>query len=308
MSKKNWLPSSLKIKISQFWRSYRRLLIIGVPLLTVFLLVLPIMKKDWLAYPAPLRAEIALKQLLADEAVGVACRETCQKQRQQYLNLIFRGGEQMRPKITQALIASSTNSEIRHLLISGWQGNDWKAPGEEVVAAAPSLESQAALIEAWPELAPANWWLEISDRFYASEEDGEKILILANLRGRGEPIAEELIEEILKNSDYSETLQGQAYFLWANLPNKEKAQTLIPLTAWQEILLNENYPETLKEMIIWGLAPSPDLGYDGEESKKLLKMFLTQSKGYSAYLSLAAETVLLEWLKLIPDPNPEAII
>lgn len=303
MSKKNWFPLTLRIKIRKFWHSYQRPLLIGVPLLILFLVLLPILKKSWLDYPAPLRAKIALNYLLADKSTGVACRETCQKQRQQYLNLIFNGGQQVRSETEKALVSSSTSSEIRSLLIRGWQSVGWVAPEPDILTSAPSLAVQTSLIEAWPELAPANWWAEISNRFYTSQEDEERLLILKNLLGRQDSVAEELVVTVLKDSSYSESLQGQAYFLWANLPDRERAQALMPLTAWREILLRPDYSETFKEMIIWGLTPVPGLISDGEEIKELLKIILTKPGGVNLHLRLAAESVLDEWLLIIPDPT-----
>jgi hypothetical protein len=303
MSKKNWFPLTLRIKIRKFWHSYQRPLLIGVPLLILFLVLLPILKKSWLDYPAPLRAKIALNYLLADKSTGVACRETCQKQRQQYLNLIFNGGQQVRSETEKALVSSSTSPEIRSLLIRGWQSVGWGSPEPDILTSAPSLAVQTSLIEAWPELAPANWWAEISNRFYTSQEDEERLLILKNLLGRQDSVAEELVVTVLKDSSYSESLQGQAYFLWANLPDRERAQALMPLTAWREILLRPDYSETFKEMIIWGLTPVPGLISDGEEIKELLKIILTKPGGVNLHLRLAAESVLDEWLLIIPDPT-----
>ncbi|BFD24960.2 MAG: hypothetical protein JST_000276 [Candidatus Parcubacteria bacterium] len=301
MSKKNWLPLTLRIKIRKFWRAYRRPLLIILPLLILFLGLLPILKKSWLNYPAPLRAKIALSYLLADKSTGVACRETCQKQRQQYLNLIFRGGGQARSETEKALVSSSTSPEIRSLLIKGWQSAAWEAPEPDILTSAPSLGVQTTLIEAWPELAPANWWAEISNRFYASQEDEERLLILKNLLGRQDPVAEELVVAVLMDPDYLGALQEQAYFLWANLPERERAQDLMPLAAWGEILLRPDYSGALKEMIIWGLTPAPELISEGEEIKELLKIILSKPEDFDAHLRLAAESILADWVLIIPD-------
>lgn len=301
MSRKKWRTLFLKIKIIKFWRSYRWYLIGGLVFLSLFLLLVPIMKKNWLFYPAPLRAQIALEHLLKDQALGSSCRESCQRERQQYVALIFAGGEETLSNIEKALIASSTNPEIRHLLISGWQEAGWDSPGPEILAAVPYLEQQVALVQAWPELAPSDWLAEIINRFYISQQSDEQLLILRNLLGKQESAVEELIKEVIQNQDYSDSIREEAYLLWANLPDKERAQALIPLSLWQEILLSEASSDSLKEMIIWGLAPTADLNYQAEELKQLLRIIVEQTDNFNPHLHLAAETILFDWLALKPD-------
>lgn len=301
MSRKKWRTLSLKIKIIKFWHLYRWYLIGALVFLSLFLLLFPIMKKDWLIYPAPLRAQIALSYLLNDQALGGSCRESCQKERQQYAALVFAGGQDLRLKMEKALIASSTNPEIRRLLINSWQEADWGAPNLELLSSAPYLEQQIALVQAWPELAPADWLAELINRFYESKDDSERVLILRNLLGNQEPIVEELIKEIIQNKNYANSIKEEAYLLWANLPNKERAQALIDLSLWQEVLLSESSSSSLKESIIWGLAPKTHLIYQAEELKQLLKAFLEQIDDLNPHLRLATETILFDWLKLKPD-------
>jgi len=301
MSRKKWRTLSLRIKIIKFWRSYRWYLIGGLIFLSLFLLLAPIMRKNWLVYPAPLRAQIALNYLLSDQAQGSSCRESCQRERQQYAALIFAGGREMLSKTEKALIASSTNPEIRRLLISGWQEAGWDAPSPELLLAAPYLEQQVTLVQAWPELAPANWLAEIINRFYISQQSDEQLLILKNLLGKQESAVEELIKEIIQNEDYSDLIREEAYLLWANLPDKERAQALMPLSLWREILLSKASSDSLKELIIWGLAPTAHLNYQAEELKQLLKIIVEQTDNFNPHLHLAAETILFDWLALRPD-------
>lgn len=268
--KKHWLP-----------------VVVGSVIISLVGLLLPITRSSWLKFPPKLKARVALEYLAADKAQGAACRDACQMQRQQYQEFLNLGGKELRSKIAGVIMDENTNPEIRNELTNYWQTHNWEAPSYD--ESTLSIKQKLILAQAWPQSLGTSAWDELVGYFQTSSSEEEKLKVLQVFFKEDSPGVLGLILNIL-TSHYSYLLKEQAYFLWANLPDKQMALNLMSLAEWREIIDDTQTPSSLKELIIFGVGDYYQL-YP-EEVIDFLHHIINQTDDFSLSLRQIAVEIL----------------
>jgi hypothetical protein len=215
----------------------------------------PVFRSSWLYYPEPLRAKIAISKLAADKQTAIYCREDCLANRLLYKNIIvsaLKSNKDLLTDLEVLIINPKVLTEIRFLVIKIWQesGAEPSPKLKEFYSNSDNaFNLRLDLAQAWPQLVTDSFSAEVIGNFKNSSSDQEKIVLLNSLLGKSDPVITKLIWEIILD-DYSSSLKNKAWFLLANIENKQSAYQVADLETLKTILDSKDYPVRLKDRAV----------------------------------------------------------
>lgn len=293
----------LKVFFKKHW------LISGLSLgfIILLLLFLPIFRSSWLYYPESLRAKLALKKLEAATEQDIYCREDCQTKRLLYKNLIYEFASQNQSDVKKDLEVSILKPnilpEIRMLLISMWQELKWDiTPTIQNYYSDLNnpLEIRSSLAVAWPELKSSSFFKEVVNQFYNSTNTKEQINLLDLLISSDDKSVLNLIWDLILN-DKENSFKRKAFFLLANITNKQGAYLVSDVIKLRSILENGDYPHRIKDLAITALSDYYD--FFPELTEELLVDVVNRSRYFDVYQRTFAIEILNKYrLEKIPMP------
>jgi len=253
----------------------------------LLMMFLPVFRSSWLYYPDSLRVRIALKKLAAASETEVYCREDCSATRLLYKNIISlelaKEKDKLLPDLEKVILDPKVLPEIRKLVINIWQtsGEEPSAKLKEFCLNSNNpLAIRAELASAWPQLATDSFNAEIIGSFKTTVSDSEKLKSLDLLIGKSDPAVLKLIWDILLH-DYPDNLKSKAWFLLANIDNKQLAYQPADLDNLRAILESGDYPHRLKDQAI--LVLSDYYAYYPVPSEALLVDVVNREKYFDNY-------------------------
>jgi len=266
-------------KFKTIWRCVKVFLKKHWPIVsggTVFILLLimflPIFRSSWLYYPESLRAKIALRKLAESTEKIYYCREDCQAKRLVYKNLIaeslLQDKEKILPDLEKVILDKQILSEIRNLLIKLWQDSSFP-PSDKIKNfcsdSNQDLGLRADLINAWPELSSSAFAGEIIGNFKMAKNDIEREAVLDLVVGKNNPVIINTIWDIILG-DYSNDLKVKAFFLLANIDERQLVYQLEDLNKLRSVLENGNFPHRLKDQAILAIGDYYSMYPEASES------------------------------------------
>lgn len=243
------------------WLKKNWLIVSGMSLFIILLLMfMPVFRSSWLYYPESLRAKIALRKIIDIRAKDYYCRESCQENLRLYQQFVreslINKNQDITSDLEKAILTPSILPENRRLLITLWQES--KIPPSETLINFRNDSSQdffirSQLVSAWPELEGDSFAGEILGNFKTAKDDASKLVFLDLLNGQSSQlIINNLWEIILGN--YSLSVKEKAFFLLANLDNKESLYVLADVTNLRAVLESADFPHRLKDQAIFALG------------------------------------------------------
>ncbi|MEI6835725.1 MAG: hypothetical protein WCK59_02730 [Candidatus Falkowbacteria bacterium] len=253
----------------------------------LIMMFLPVFRSSWLYYPDSLRGRIALKKLAAASETGIYCHEDCSAKSLLYKNIISsalaKEKEKLLPDLEAAILDFKVLPENRKMLIDLWQvsGQEPSAKLKEFYNNPNNpLVLRAALVKAWPQLDSGSGVAEMVGSFKAATSEAQKIEILNLLTGKSEAVVLKLIWDLILG-DYSDNLKNKAWFLLANIDNKQIAYQAIDLDNLRLVLESGTYPSRLKDQAI--LVLNDYYLYYPELSQSLLVDVVNRTKYFDDY-------------------------
>lgn len=289
--KKHWLISGL-----------------GAGFIILLLLFLPIFRSSWLYYPESLRAKLALKKLEVATEKDIYCREDCQAKRLLYKNLIYefavKNQFNFKQDLENSILKPGVLPEIRMLFISIWQELKW-----DITPAIQNyysdlnnpLEIRSSLTIAWPELKNPSFFKEVVSQFYNSKNTKEQINLLDLLISSDDKSVLNLIWDLILG-DRDDSFKRKAFFLLANIANKQSAYLVADVIKLRSILENGDYPHRIKDLAIMALSDYYD--FFPELTEELLVDVVNRSRYFDSYQRTFAIEILNKYrAEKIPLPE-----
>lgn len=226
----------------------------------LFIMFLPIFRSSWLYYPESLRAKIALRKIAESTEKMYYCREDCQAERLTYKNIIASAlaseKEKLLPDLEKVILDKKVLPETRNLLIALWRESGL-APSANLKNfcndSGQDFDSRALLIDAWSDLAGNSFNGEIIGNFKTAKDDEERKAALSLLIGKNDPVVIATIWNIILGS-YSDEIKSKAFFLLANIDNKQSSYQSDDLVKLRSVLEDGNFPHRLKDQAILALG------------------------------------------------------
>lgn len=273
----------------------------------LLLLFLPIFRSSWLYYPESLRAKLALKKLETASEKEIYCREDCQAKRLLYKNLIYefaaKNQSDFKEDLEASILKPSMLPEIRMLLISMWQELKWDiTPTIQNYYSDLNnpLEIRSSLAVAWPELKSSSFFKEVVNQFYNSTNTKEQIDLLDLLISSDDKNVLNLLWDLIlgeKDDDF----KRKAFFLLANITDKQSAYLVADVIKLRSILENGDYPHRIKDLAITTLSDYYD--FFPELTEELLVDVVNRSRYFDVYQRTFAIEILNKYrLEKIPMP------
>lgn len=227
----------------------------GAAFVILLVMFLPVFRSSWLYYPESLRAKIALRKLAESTEKIYYCREDCQANRLTYKKIIAQAltleKEKLLPDLETAILDKKVLPENRRLLVSLWQESGLK-PSDNLKNV-QDVNLRAELVSVWPELGDNSFISELVGNFKTAKTETEKEAALDLLIGKNSPIVLSTIWNIIL-SDYSDGLKVKAFFLLANLDNKQQVYQADDVTKLRSVLESGNFPHRVKDQAILALG------------------------------------------------------
>lgn len=253
----------------------------------LLMMFLPVFRSSWLDYPEILRAKIAIKKLAATSETSFYCRDDCATKRLLYKNIISKilltEKEKLLPDLERVIISPQVLPEIRILMVKIWResGQEPSLKLKEFYNDPKnSLSLRAELARAWPELVDISFYGEIIGNFKTASTDSEKENLLNLLIGKNEQIVIKFIWDIILG-DYSFDLKNKAFFLLANIENKQLSYQASDLDKLRSVLESGDYPHRVKDQAI--LVLSDYYSFYPEPSEALLVDVINRIKYFDDF-------------------------
>lgn len=217
----------------------------------LLIMFLPVFRSSWLYYPESLRAKIALRKLAESTEKMYYCHDDCQAKRLMYKNIIAGAlkneKERILPDLEAIILDEKVLPETQKLLISLWQ--------ESGLAPTDTLKNNIALNlkAAWPDLHDDSYVTQALASFKRAKNDSERAAALDLLINNHQSDVISLIWNIILGS-YSETLKVKAFFLLANLENKQQVYQVEDITYLRSVLESADFPHRQKDQAIFALG------------------------------------------------------
>lgn len=211
----------------------------------VILLIMffPVFRSSWLYYPESLRAKIALRKLAESTEKMYYCRDDCQAKRLMYKNIIASTlasqEERILPDLEETILDEKVLPETKQLLISLWQ--------ESGIAPTDNLKAN------WPGLSDDGYIAQIINNFKKAKSDSNREMALDLLISKNKPSIITLIWDIILGS-YSDSVKARAFFLLANLENKQQTYQVEDIVKLRSVLESADFPHRLKDQAIFALG------------------------------------------------------
>jgi hypothetical protein len=243
------------------WLKKNWLIAGGVAVFIILLMLfMPVFRSSWMYYPESLRAKIALQKIINISAKDYYCRETCQSNLRLYGQFIRQSllsdNKEIQGDLEKAILNPRLLAENRRLLISLWQ--ETKVPPSDVLVDFSKDKEKdffirSQILAAWPDLEKEAFATETISKFKMAKDDASKLVFLDLLSGQSsESVINSLWEIILGN--YSVAVKEKAFFLLANLDDKEDLYVLADVTNLRAILESADFPHRLKDQAILALG------------------------------------------------------
>ena len=253
----------------------------------LFIMFLPIFRSSWLYYPESLRAKIALRKIAESTEKMYYCREDCQAERLAYKNISARAlaseKETVLPDLEKVILDKKVLSETRNLLINLWRESGLP-PSDNLKNfcndSSQDFNLRASLIDAWPDLATNSFSGEIVGDFKTARNDEERKESLSLLIGKNDQVVINTIWNIILGS-YSDEIKIKAFFLLANIDNKQSAYQSDDLVKLRSVLEDGNFPHRLKDQAI--LALGDYYAFYPEASESLLVDVVNRPQYFDNY-------------------------
>ena len=289
--KKHWLISGL-----------------GAGFIILLLLFLPIFRSSWLYYPESLRAKLALKKLEVATEKDIYCREDCQAKRLLYKNLIYefavKNQFNFKQDLENSILKPGVLPEIRMLFISIWQELKWDITTNIQNYYSDlnnPLEIRSSLTIAWPELKNSSFFKEVVNQFYNSRSTKEQAELLDLLISSDDKSVLNLIWDLILG-DRDDSFKRKAFFLLANIANKQSAYLVADVIKLRSILENGDYPHRIKDLAIMALSDYYD--FFPELTEELLVDVVNRSRYFDSYQRTFAIEILNKYrAEKIPLPE-----
>ncbi len=211
----------------------------------VILLIMffPVFRSSWLYYPESLRAKIALRKLAESTEKMYYCRDDCQAKRMMYKNIIASAltsqKERILPDLEATILDEKVLPETKQLLINLWQ--------ESGLPPTDSLKAN------WPGLNDDAYVTQVISNFKKAKSDSDREGALDLLISKNKQSIITLIWDIILGS-YSDSIKVKAFFLLANLENKQQAYQVEDIARLRSVLESADFPHRLKDQAIFALG------------------------------------------------------
>lgn len=226
-------------------------------LLIIIILFSPIFHASWLAYPEALKARIALKLFINTYDQNSYCRDDCGAARLFYSNIIITAlnskDNSYLKLIEKQILKPETPDEARLDLLKFCKTNQVPVTSNIknfYLDTDNDFRLRAQLAKTWPEISSTSFVAEIIGRYKRSASVTEKITLLDLLSNRSDNLVFSLFWEIVLGGDGYD-LKAKALFLLSNAPRKDLVYQIGDLEYLQLVLEDINYPERLKDSVIW---------------------------------------------------------
>lgn len=274
----------------------------------LLLLFLPIFRSSWLYYPESLRAKLALKKLETVTEKDIYCREDCQATRLLYKNLVYefavKNEFDFKQDLENSILKPDVLPEIRMLFISIWQELKW-----DITPAIQNyysdlnnpIEIRSSLTIAWPELKNSSFFKEVVSQFYNSSSTKEQMEFLDLLISSDDKSVLSLIWDLILG-DKEDIFKRKAFFLLANIANKQSAYLVADVIKLRSILESGDYPHRIKDLAIMSLSDYYD--FFPELTEELLVDVVNRSRYFDSYQRTFAIEILNKYrTEKIPMPE-----
>lgn len=253
----------------------------------LFIMFLPIFRSSWLYYPESLRAKIALRKIAESTEKMYYCREDCQAERLTYKNIIASAlaseKEKLLPDLEKVILDKKVLPETRNLLINLWRESGL-APSANLKNfcsdSSQDFNSRALVINAWPDLASSSFSGEIIGNFKTAKNDEDRKAALDLLVGQDSPAIITTIWNIILGN-YSDEIKNKAFFLLANIDNKQSLYQSDDLVKLRSVLESGDFPHRLKDQAI--LAIGDYYAFYPETSELLLVDVINRPQYFDDY-------------------------
>lgn len=224
--------------------------------IVLLIMFMPVFRSSWLYYPESLRAKIALRKIAESTEKMYYCREDCQVKRLTYQKIISSAlssqKEKLLPDLEKVILDKNILSETRMVLISLWRAANLPITDNIKNFCADNNQDfnlRAELINAWPELSNNSFASELVGNFKTATSDTQRLAALNLLTDNNNPLIISTIWQIILG-DYSDKIKNQAFFLLANLSNKNDVYWLENISNLRTILESDSFPNRLKDQAI----------------------------------------------------------
>ncbi len=217
----------------------------------LLIMFLPVFRSSWLYYPESLRAKIALRKLAESTEKMYYCREDCQMKRMLYKNIITEAlalkKEIILPDLEKVILDEKVLPETRRLLVELWRESG--LPPTDNLKKFADLNLKVI----WPELSDIGviGQLIVNFKKAKTDVDREAILDLLIYKSNSEVIG--LIWDIILKP-YSNVLKVKAFFLLANLEDKQQLYQVEDIARLRSVLESAEFPHRLKDQAIFALG------------------------------------------------------
>jgi len=232
----------------------------------LLIMFLPVFRSSWLYYPESLRAKIALQKLAESNEKMYYCREDCQAKRLTYKNIIASAlsseKEKVLPDLETTILDKNILPETRTLLIGLWK--DSGLPPSDNLKNIQDFNLKAELVSTWPELGGDSFATEIIGNFKVAKNDSEREAALDLLIGSNNPVIINTIWDIILGN-YTDELKTKAFFLLANITDKQSIYQADDLVKLRSILESADFPHRLKDKAILAIGDYYELFPEASE-------------------------------------------
>lgn len=264
-------------------------------LFLLLILFLPVLRFNWLSYPASLRTRIALQRLLSSIESDVYCREDCSLKRHLYESVI---SDSLRKKslgsrelMERYILDPDLSTETRKYLLkifntSGMEASD--AIKEFVPNPGNDLNVRIQIAKAWPGYYPDSLNKEILKAYDKAKTFEDKLSILRMLEGEESQESVSLVWQVL-SSEREPDLIRQALLFLSNMQNKKLVYAAEDLYKLKTFLEKADNSARLKDQAILLLNEYYD--YFPDESTSLL-IEVINGDDYDNYHKAFASNIL----------------
>jgi hypothetical protein len=244
----------------------------------LLIMFMPVFRSSWLYYPESLRAKIALRKLAESTEKMYYCREGCQAKRLLYKNIIVRAlaseKERILPDLEAVILDEKVLPETKKLLITLWQDSGLP-PSDNL-----KNTSDLSIKSAWPELSDDAFINQVISNFKKAKSDSEREISLDLLTTKNHKNIISLIWDIILGT-YSDFIKTKAFFLLANLDNKQQGYQVEDIAKLRSILESADFPHRLKDQAIFALGDY--YGFYPAESEWLLVDVFNRPQYFDIY-------------------------